>query len=36
MQTDLSPLDADIFGPFDETGGVILGCDVLTWAQAEL
>ena len=35
MQTDILPLEADIFGPFDETGEVSLGSDVLTYAQAE-
>jgi len=35
VQTDLLPLEADIFGPFDETGEVSLGSGVLTWAQAE-
>ena len=35
VQNDLSPLEADIFRPFDETGEVSLGPDVLAWAQAE-
>ena len=29
VQNDLLPLEADVFGPFDETGEVSLGSDVL-------
>ena len=36
MQNDFLPLKADVFGPFDETGEVSLGSDVLAWAQTEL
>ena len=35
VQNNLLPLEADVFGPFDETGEVSLGPDVLAWAQAE-
>ena len=33
VQNDFLPLEADVFGPFDETGEVSLGPDVLacTW-----
>ncbi|KIJ97987.1 hypothetical protein K443DRAFT_681124, partial [Laccaria amethystina LaAM-08-1] len=29
VQNDLLPLEADVFGPFDETGEVSLGSDIL-------
>ena len=29
VQNDLLPLEADVFGPLDETGEVSLGSDVL-------
>ena len=29
VQNDLLPLEADVFGPFDKTGEVSLGSDVL-------
>jgi hypothetical protein len=35
VQNDLLPLEADVFGPFDETGEVSLGSDILAWVQAE-
>jgi hypothetical protein len=35
VQNDLLPLEADVFGPFDETGEVSLGSDILAWDQAE-
>ena len=36
VQNNPLPLEADVFGPFDETGEVSLGSGVLAWAQAEL
>jgi len=35
VQNDLLPLEANVSGPFDETGEVSLRSDVLAWAQAE-
>ena len=35
VQNDLLPLEADVFGPFDETGEVSFGSDALACAQAE-
>jgi len=34
VQNDLLPLEADVFGPFDKTGEVSLGPDVLAWAPS--
>ena len=35
MQNDLLSLEVDVCGPFDETGEVSLGFDVLAWGQSE-